>query len=267
MNAETQYLSIMKDILDRGDEYADRTGTGTLALFGASLRHDFSEGFPLLTTKKVFTKGVLVELLWFLKGTEDPSFLIENDVHIWDEWMKSDDHGNKYLPETYGFQWRNFNNQGVDQLQGVIDAIKNNPNSRRHIVSAWNPLVVEKTALPWCHILQQYNVRGKYLDLMVVQRSADWLLGVPFNIASYSFLLAMVCQLTGYQPGQLYYTFANAHIYKNHIEQCKLQLTREPRALPTLQLANKSNINDFALEDFNIIGYDPHPAIKAAVSI
>lgn len=277
---EKQYLSILKDILDNGIDRPDRTGTGSRFLFGKTITHDYKDGFPLLTTKKMFTKGIIYELLWFLKGTEDASMLIDNNVKIWDGWMKEDSDGNKVLPHTYGTKWRDFG--GVDQIANVTEKIKDNPNSRRHIVSAWDPRHIGDAALPWCHILFQFNVvreedkppdkridDGKLGDLNIAtyQRSADFFLGVPFNIASYSFLLYMVCEVTGYRPGIMYYTFGDSHVYHNHIEQCKEQILRTPYNLPQLEIKHRDSIDDFVYEDFKIVNYEHHPKITGAVSI
>jgi len=272
-----QYLSLVKDILDNGIKSGDRTGTGTISVFGRSISHNYSDGFPLLTTKKMFTRGIIGELLWFLKGTADASFLIENNIHIWDEWMLDTPNG-KTLPHTYGIKWRNFG--GVDQIQKVINDLKVNPKSRRHIVSAWDPVNVDNAALPWCHILFQFNVTldkdrgfvaedGKSgdLNIAVYQRSCDVFLGGPYNIASYSFLLYMICELTGYRPGSMYYTFGDSHIYLNHIDQCKEQISRTPFSLPTLVVANKGSIDDFDFGDFQITNYQCHPKISGKVSV
>lgn len=298
MNAETQYLEIMKEILDNGIEKDDRTGTGTLSLFGKTIYHDYQEGFPLLTTKKMFTKGIVGELIWFLKSTDDPSFLIDNNIHIWDGWMKkrpcndcdgigvipdefsntweleyvdcqpcsgSGDSGLLYLPHTYGLKWRNFD--GVDQIENLIEEIKHNPASRRLVVSAWDPRHVASAALTWCHVLFQINVRGPYMDICVYQRSADWLLGVPFNIASYSFLLYMICDQTGYIPGRMIYNFGDCHLYKNHLVQATQQIGRKPFAPPTLAWTHRESIDDYQIDDFAIVNYECWPAIKAEVSV
>jgi thymidylate synthase len=274
-NAEIQYLGIMREILREGEDSDDRTGVGTRKLFGTRIVHDFRHGFPLLTTKKVFIKGVVGELLWFLKGTEDASYLIENKITIWDEWMVQkaieDRGGNltiveKALPHTYGVKWRNFN--GIDQIEAAVRLIKNNPSSRRIIVSAWDPEHIEQTALPWCHVLFQFNCRkDDYLDISVYQRSADWFLGVPFNIASYSYLLAMFCQQTGKKPGKLIYNFGDSHIYKNHFDQCLEQLSRENYPLPTLDLTKAPSLEEYKISDFKMVDYQHHPAIKAPVAV
>lgn len=279
MNAEIQYLNILKDILDNGYSTADRTGTGTKSLFGKVIEHDYSEGFPLLTTKKMFTKGIIGELIWFLKGTENPQYLIDNKIRIWDEWMQVDDNGNKYLPHTYGVNWRDFH--GFDQIEYVINEINNSPYSRRMVVSTWDAPNINKTALPWCHILFQFNIipnealpinkrvsdKLGNIEIAVYQRSCDWFLGVPFNIASYSFLLYMIGSVTNYQPSRMHYTFGNSHIYNNHIEQCTEQLTRQPYDLPSMSMTHKHDIDNFNLNDFEIHNYKHHPPIKGTVSV
>ena len=280
MNAEKEYLGILKDILDNGITSGDRTGTGTISVFGRSIRHNYKNGFPLLTTKKMFTKGIIGELLWFLKGTEDASFLVENKIRIWNEWMQ-EKNGKKILPHTYGVKWRNFD--GVDQITNLINGIKENPKSRRHVVSAWDPRHIEDAALAWCHIMFNLNVvldkdkppgteipnDGKLGDLNIAtfQRSADFFLGVPYNIASYSFLVYMIAELTNYRPGEMYYTFGDSHIYLNHVDQVKLQLSRNPYDLPNLNIRHKDSIDDFDFDDFEIVGYNSHPTIKGVVSV
>lgn len=286
-NAEIQYLSIMKDILETGEEVVDRTGTGTKKLFGKTIVHDFSNGFPLLTTKKMHIKSIVGELIWFLQGTENAQFLIDNKITIWDEWMKDervwekvaefrDSAGNiqvhnflkikKVLPHTYGVKWRNFN--GKDQIADVIESIKKNPHSRRHVVSAWDPANVESAALPWCHIMFQFNCgTDNSLDISVYQRSADWFLGVPFNLASYAFLLHMVAQQTGRAPRRMVYNFGDSHVYADHVAACETQLQRKPHASPTLSLAHRDSINDYKIEDFSLLNYACHDAIKAKVSV
>tara|TARA_Y100000590_G_scaffold419755_1_gene521768 strand:- start:1411 stop:2253 length:843 start_codon:yes stop_codon:yes gene_type:complete len=280
MNIEEQYLDALRNVLSRGHVKSDRTGTGTKGLLGLSLSHNFSEGFPLLTTKKMFVKGILGELLWFLKGTEDPQFLVDNNIHIWDPWFKETPEGAKTLPHTYGVKWRNFD--GVDQIQGVIDSISTNPYSRRHVVSAWDPRFLEECALPWCHVLFQFHCLldkdippSKQKDdgcigdlsITVYQRSADLFLGVPFNIASYSFLLYMISSLTNFRPGALHYNFGDAHIYLDHVKQCGEQIEREPFSLPVLKMRSRDSIDDFTFEDFAIEKYNYHPTIKAPVSV
>lgn len=269
MTLEEQYLNIIKEILEKGVFREDRTGVGCYSVFGRTITHDYKNGFPLLTTKKIFTKGVLVELLWFLMGTEDPSFMLESNVHIWDEWIKDGK-----LPHTYGVKWRNF--YGTDQIANLIDQINKNPESRRLVVSAWDAANVNNAALPWCHVLWQIDIEkykepidGKKGDMSIlaVQRSADAFLGVPFNLASYSFLLYMIAEVTGYNPKSMHYTFGNCHIYANHMEQCREQLSRKPYDLPTVSLVHKDNIDDFVLEDFMVHNYVHYPAIKAKVAV
>jgi thymidylate synthase len=238
------------------------------------MRHDFALGLPILTTKKVFLKGILGELIWFLKGTDDPAFLIENNIHIWDEWMVDTPDG-KRLPHTYGVKWRNF--YGVDQIRDVINLINTDPYSRRMVVSAWDPPNVKNAALPWCHVLFQFsafpdkepNPDGKKggLSLAMYQRSADLFLGVPFNIASYSLLLYMIAEVTNYRPRDIHFTFGDCHVYENHIDQCKLQLTRKPYPFPELKINHKDKIDDFEFNDFELINYQHHPSIKGQVAI
>lgn len=274
-NAETQYLAELKRILEEGIKKPNRTGIDAISVFGATIKHDYSEGFPLLTTKKMFTKGIIHELLWFLKGTEDAKYLIDNNVHIWDGWMKDGK-----LPHTYGVKWRNFD--GTDQITNVIEEIKTNPDSRRMVVSAWDARHIKDAALTWCHVMFQLNVvQDKYkqpneitndgkkgdISISVYQRSADFFLGVGFNIASYSFLLYMIAEITGYRPKSMYYTFGDAHIYSNHIEQCKIQLSRSQFKLPILNINHKDNIDDFVYEDFVINGYKCHDKIVGDVAI
>lgn len=266
MNAEIQYLELVQKILDKGKLKKNRTGIDTLYLFGEAIRHDFSEGFPLLTTKKMFTKGIIIELLWFLKGTEDTSFLHENGINIWDEWME-EENGKKILRNTYGKMWRNFH--GVDQITKLIEEIKTNPDSRRLLVSAWDASKVDNCSLPWCHysFMIDADQETKELSIAVTQRSCDVFLGLPFNLASYAALLYMLCEVTGYKPKSMFYTLLNTHLYTNHIDACKLQLTRKPYDLPQLKLHHRDNIDDFILEDFNILRYTHHPAIKADIAV
>ena len=264
---ETAYLDLLRDILEAGEDQTDRTGTGTRGVFGRQIRCDLGDGFPLLTTKKVFFKGVAVELLWFIKGMTNVRWLQERGVRIWDEWADEDGE----LGPVYGKQWRAWtgpDGQAIDQLAGLIDQIKTSPDSRRLVLSAWNPADVPSMALPPCHTLCQFKVLGGRLHLQLYQRSADMFLGVPFNIASYALLLSMVAQATGYEPGEYVHTFGDAHIYANHMDQVREQLSRAPRALPTLRL--KPDVSDlfaFEYEDLAIKGYDPHPAIKAPVAV
>lgn len=261
------YLDLLKHILDHGTEKKDRTGTGTISTFGYQMRFDLSKGFPLLTTKKVYTKAVIVELLWLLKGDTNIKFLKDNGVTIWDEWAD----GNGNLGPVYGAQWRAWKRPDgtpVDQIAQAVEMIKRTPDSRRIIVTAWNPGEIEKMALPPCHAFFQFYVLNGKLSCQLYQRSADVFLGVPFNIASYSLLTMMMAQVTGLQPGEFVHTFGDVHIYLNHMEQVKLQLSREPRPLPSMVLNTKiQNIFDFKYEDFTLEHYDPHPAIKAPVAV
>ncbi len=262
-----QYLQLLEDILTKGIQKEDRTGTGTLSLFGYQMRFDLNEGFPLLTTKKLHTKSIIHELLWFLKGYTNTKYLNDNGVKIWDEWV--DESGD--LGPVYGYQWRSwpdYNGEKIDQISEVIGQIKNNPDSRRLIVSSWNVADVPKMALPPCHLLFQFYVANNELSCQMYQRSADTFLGVPFNIASYSLLTMMVAQVTDLKPKEFIHTFGDVHLYNNHLEQGKLQLSREPKKLPKMQInPNIKNIFDFKYEDFSLEGYDPHPSIKAPISI
>ncbi len=261
------YLDILDRILKEGTEKGDRTGTGTLSIFGTQSRYNLDDGFPLLTTKKLYLKGIIYELLWFLKGSTNIKFLQENNVHIWDEW--ADENGE--LGPVYGHQWRSwpdYNGGVIDQIQYVVDQLKTNPNSRRMIVSAWNVAEVNRMALPPCHTIFQFYVAGDRLSLQLYQRSADTFLGVPFNIASYALLLQMMAQVTGFRPGDFIHTTGDTHLYLNHLDQARLQLTREPRPLPTMKInPDVKSIFDFRYEDFLLEGYDPHPHIKAEVSV
>ena len=272
-----QYHKLLKHLLENGVNKGDRTGTGTLSSFGYQMRFDLQQGFPLLTTKKLHLKSIIHELLWFIKGETNINYLKENNVKIWDEW--ADNNGD--LGPIYGHQWRNWNSEGIDQINDLIDQIKNNPNSRRMIVSAWNPSVLPNTsksfsenvkdgkaALPPCHAFFQFYVSDGKLSCQLYQRSADTFLGVPFNIASYALFTMMVAQVTELKPGDFIHTFGDVHLYNNHIDQAKEQLKRELRSLPKMIINKKiKNINDFKFEDFKLINYDPHPHIKAAVSI
>lgn len=273
-----QYLDLLQKILDDGVQKGDRTGTGTKSIFGYQMRFDLSEGFPLVTTKKVHLKSIIYELLWLISGDTNIKYLHDNKVSIWDEWADS----NGDLGPVYGAQWRNWNNEGIDQIQEVIDSIKGNPNSRRHIVTAWNPSVLPderekdfsknvaagKAALPPCHAFFQFYVADGKLSCQLYQRSADVFLGVPFNIASYSLLTMMMAQVCGLKLGDFVHTFGDVHIYNNHIEQVKLQLSREPRPLPTMKLnPDVKSLFDFKYEDFTLENYNPYDAIKADVSI
>lgn len=262
-----QYLDLLADVATHGEFRGDRTGTGTHSVFARQTRYDLADGFPLLTTKKVHLKSVVHELLWFLAGDSNIAYLKENGVRIWDEW--ADEEGE--LGPVYGVQWRSWPTTdagSVDQITQVVESIRNNPESRRHIVSAWNVAEIHKMALPPCHTLFQFYVRGDRLDLQLYQRSADMFLGVPFNIASYSLLLMMVAQVTGYLPGEFIHTLGDAHVYTNHREQVELQLTREPRRLPTMRLNPEvKELLDFRYDDFELLGYDPHPAIRGKVAV
>jgi thymidylate synthase len=261
------YHDLLKRILDEGTKKADRTGTGTLSVFGHQMRFDLAEGFPLVTTKKLHLKSIIHELLWFLKGDTNIKYLKDNGVRIWDDW--ADENGK--LGPVYGYQWRSWtapDGRKIDQITNVIEAIKKNPDSRRHLVVAYNPSDVDQMALPPCHAFFQFYVADGKLSCQLYQRSADVFLGVPFNIASYALLTMMVAQVTSLTPGDFVHTFGDAHLYLNHIEQAKLQLTREHKPLPKMIL-NQSikNIFDFKFEDFELVGYDPHPHIKAEVSV
>ena len=272
-----QYLDLIKHIQKNGIKKEDRTGTGTKSVFGYQMRFDLSEGFPMVTTKKLHLKSIIYELLWFLKGDTNIDYLRRNGVKIWDAW--ADKNGD--LGPVYGHQWRNWNNEGIDQIKEVIKTIKNNPNSRRIMVSAWNPSVLPdtsitfsenvangKAALPPCHAFFQFYVANKKLSCQLYQRSADVFLGVPFNIASYALLVLMIAQVCNLEAGEFIHTFGDAHIYNDHKEQIDLQLSRKPNPLPIMKL-NKSikNIFDFTYNDFELINYNPHPTIKAKVSV
>jgi len=261
------YLQLLNDILERGTDKADRTGTGTRSLFGYQMRFDLNAGFPLLTTKKLHIKSIVYELLWFIRGETNVRWLQEHGVRIWDEW--ADENGD--LGPVYGSQWRSWpapDGRKIDQFGAVIEAIRTKPDSRRHIVSAWNPAEVDEMALPPCHCLFQFYVANGKLSCQLYQRSADTFLGVPFNIASYALLTHMVAQVTGLGVGDFVHTFGDVHLYANHLEQARLQLTREPRPLPKLVLnPERKRIEDFVFEDFTFEGYDPHPHIKAEVSV
>lgn len=291
-----QYLDLCKKILNEGHYKDDRTGTGTYSIFGYQVRYNLSDGFPLLTTKKVFLRGIIHELLWFISGSTNIKYLVDNNVHIWDDWAyKAYKNSNEFegedmkqfaerikgldandpfvkkwgeLGPVYGRQWRNFNEEGVDQLAILIDQIKNNPNSRRLIISAWNPCEVDQMALPPCHSFMQFYVIDGKLSCQLYQRSADVFLGVPFNIASYSLFTMMIAQVCGLKAGEFIHTMGDAHIYSNHVEQIKLQLTREPKKLPTMKInPNVKSIFDFKIDDFTLEDYDPYPAIKGEVAV
>jgi thymidylate synthase len=262
-----QYLNLLQHVLDHGTRKSDRTGTGTISVFGYQMRFNLQDGFPVLTTKKLHLKSIIYELLWFLNGDTNIKYLTDNKVNIWNEWADQD--GN--LGHIYGFQWRSwpdYNGSSIDQIAQVIDSIRNNPDSRRHIVSAWNVADLKNMALPPCHVLFQFYVADGTLSCQLYQRSADIFIGVPFNIASYSLLLMMVAQVTGLKPGEFIHTFGDAHIYLNHIEQVRTQLSREPRKLPVMRLnENVKEINKFSFEDFTLVNYDPHPHIKGDISV
>ena len=261
------YLDFLQHILDHGTEKSDRTGTGTRSVFGYQMRFDLSAGFPLLTTKKLHLRSIIHELLWFLKGETNIRYLKENKVSIWDEW--ADEHGE--LGPVYGYQWRSWpapDGRHIDQISSLVEQIKNNPDSRRLIVSAWNVAEIERMALPPCHVLFQFYVAEGRLSCQLYQRSADVFLGVPFNIASYSLLTMMMAQVTGLQPGDFVHTFGDAHLYSNHLQQAQLQLTRQPRRLPELEMNPRvESIFDFKFEDFNLVDYDPHPHIAAPIAV
>lgn len=261
------YLDLMKDILETGALKTDRTGTGTYSVFGRQLRFDLQEGFPLVTTKKLHLRSIIYELLWFLNGDTNIKYLNNNGVTIWDEW--ADENGD--LGPVYGHQWRSWpapDGTTIDQISKVIDQIKNKPDSRRHIVTAWNPAEVDKMALPPCHAMFQFYVADGKLSCQLYQRSADYFLGVPFNIASYALLTYMFAQQCNLEPGEFVWTGGDVHLYTNHIEQAKLQLTREPYPLPKLIIKRKpANIFDYAFEDFEIVNYQAHPSIKAPIAV
>ena len=272
-----QYLDLVQHVLENGNEKGDRTGTGTKSVFGYQMRFDLSKGFPMVTTKKLHLKSIIYELLWFIKGDTNIKYLQENGVRIWNEW--ADEKGD--LGPVYGHQWRNWNSEEIDQLKEVIETLKKNPNSRRMLVSAWNPSVLPdtsvsfsenvangKAALPPCHAFFQFYVADGKLSCQLYQRSADIFLGVPFNIASYALLTMMVAQVCGYEAGDFVHTFGDAHIYNNHQEQLQLQLSREPRTLPTIKInPDIKDIEAFTFEDFELVDYNPHPHIKGAVAI
>lgn len=272
-----QYFDLLSHVMENGNRKADRTGTGTLSVFGYQMRFDLAEGFPVLTTKKLHLRSIIHELLWFLKGDTNINYLKYNKVNIWNEW--ADENGD--LGPVYGAQWRNWNNEGIDQISEVIQSIRENPDSRRHIVAAWNPsmlplsgksfaenVALGKAALPPCHAWFQFYVANGKLSCQMYQRSADIFLGVPFNIASYALLTLMIAQVTNLKPGELIMTFGDAHIYTNHFDQVKLQLTRKPKKLPQMNLNPEiKNIFDFKFEDFQLTGYDPDPSIKAEIAV
>ena len=272
-----QYHDLVKHVLENGNQKGDRTGTGTKSVFGYQMRFDLSKGFPMVTTKKLHLKSIIYELLWFLKGDTNINYLTENGVRIWNEW--ADENGN--LGPVYGHQWRNWNSDEIDQIKDVIRSLKTNPNSRRMLVSAWNPSVLPdtsksfsenvangKAALPPCHAFFQFYVANGKLSCQLYQRSADIFLGVPFNIASYALFTMMMAQVCGYKAGEFIHTFGDAHIYNNHMEQLELQLSREPRPLPIMTLNPEiTDIFDFTFEDFTLENYNPHPHIKGVVAV
>jgi len=262
-----QYLDLMQHVLDHGTQKHDRTGTGTISVFGYQMRFNLQEGFPMVTTKKLHLKSIIHELIWFLSGDTNIKYLKDNGVKIWDEW--ADENGN--LGPVYGSQWRSWptpDGRHIDQISQIVNTIKNNPDSRRIIVSAWNVADIEQMALPPCHAFFQFYVADGKLSCQLYQRSADIFLGVPFNIASYALLTMMVAQVCGLQYGDFIHTFGDAHLYNNHIEQAKLQLSRDIRPLPVMEInPDVKNLLDFKFEDFTLKGYDPHPHIKGAVAV
>tara|TARA_Y100001001_G_C7927303_1_gene280903 strand:- start:175 stop:969 length:795 start_codon:yes stop_codon:yes gene_type:complete len=262
-----QYHDLMRHVLDTGTDKSDRTGTGTRSVFGYQMRFDLSEGFPMVTTKKLHLRSIIHELLWFLSGDTNIGYLKENKVRIWDEW--ADENGD--LGPVYGYQWRSWpthDGRMIDQISKVVDQIKNTPDSRRLIVSAWNPAFIEEMALPPCHTMFQFYVANGKLSCQLYQRSADIFLGVPFNIASYALLTMMMAQVCGLEAGDFVHSFGDAHLYSNHFEQAELQLSREPRALPTMRINPEvKDIFGFKYDDFTLEGYDPHPHIKAEVAV
>ena len=261
------YLDLLQHVLDNGVDKSDRTGTGTRSVFGYQLRFDLQAGFPLVTTKKVHTRSIIHELLWFLKGESNIQYLKENKVRIWDPW--ADEEGE--LGPIYGVQWRSWrgaDGKSVDQISELIESIQKTPDSRRLIVNAWNVAEIPHMALPPCHTMFQFYIADGKLSCQLYQRSADLFIGVPFNIASYALLTMMIAQVTGYEPGDFVHTFGDAHIYSNHFDQVRLQLDREPRPLPQMKLNPEvKSIFDFVYEDFQLVGYDPHPLIKAPVAV
>jgi thymidylate synthase len=272
-----QYHDLVKHVLTNGNQKGDRTGTGTKSVFGYQMRFDLREGFPMVTTKKLHLKSIIYELLWFLKGDTNIKYLTDNGVRIWNDW--ADENGD--LGPVYGHQWRNWNNDDIDQIKEIVDTLKTNPNSRRMLVSAWNPSVLPdtsksfsenvangKAALPPCHAFFQFYVANGKLSCQLYQRSADVFLGVPFNIASYALFTMMMAQVCGYEPGEFIHTFGDAHIYSNHFEQLQLQLSRDIRPLPKMILNPQiKNIFDFNFEDFTLVDYNPHPHIKGVVAV
>lgn len=266
-HADEQYHALLRRILDEGAAKADRTGTGTLSVFGHQMRFDLAEGFPLLTTKRLHTRSIFGELLWFLRGSTNIGWLHENGITIWDEWADADGE----LGPVYGYQWRSWptpEGGHIDQIARLVDGLRRNPDSRRHIVSAWNVGQLDEMALPPCHLLFQFYVADGRLSCQLYQRSADVFLGVPFNIASYALLTHMVAQVTDLEPGDFVHTLGDAHLYVNHLEQARLQLTREARPLPTLRINPAvRSLDAFEMADIEVTGYDPHPGIKAPISV
>ena len=272
-----QYLDLVKEVLENGNQKGDRTGTGTKSIFGHQLRFDLSKGFPMVTTKKLHVKSIIYELLWFINGDTNINYLNENGVKIWNSWANEDGD----LGPVYGYQWRNWNGDEIDQIKELITTLKDNPNSRRMLVSAWNPSVLPdttksfeenvangKAALPPCHAFFQFYVSNGKLSCQLYQRSADVFLGVPFNIASYALFTMMIAQVCGYEAGDFVHTFGDAHIYNNHIDQVNLQLSRDTRSLPKMEInPDVKSIFDFKFEDFKLVDYNPHPHIKGAVAI
>lgn len=262
-----QYLDLLKHVKENGTKKTDRTGTGTISVFGYQMRFDLSKGFPCITTKKLHLRSIIHELLWFLQGDTNIKYLKENGVRIWDDWADK----NGELGHVYGYQWRSWptpDGKSIDQISDLINGLKNNPDSRRHIVSAWNVADINTMALPPCHTIFQFYVANNKLSCQLYQRSADLFLGVPFNIASYALLTLMVAQVTGYEPGEFIHTFGDTHIYLNHFEQVDLQLSRTPRKLPIMKINPEvKNIFGFKFEDFDLIDYEPHPHIKGEVSV
>ena len=262
-----QYHDLLKHIIENGTKKGDRTGTGTISTFGYQMRFNLADGFPVLTTKKLHLRSIIHELLWFLQGDTNIKYLKDNNVSIWDEW--ADENGN--LGPVYGFQWRSWptpDGKSIDQISNLIEQIKKNPNSRRLLVSAWNVAYVDEMALPPCHTMFQFYVADGKLSCQLYQRSADTFLGVPFNIASYALLTMMIAQVCDLEPGEFIHTLGDAHLYINHLEQAELQLTRDFRPLPTMKInPNVKNIFEFTIDDFELLNYDPHPHIKAAVAV
>ncbi|MFN2645934.1 MAG: thymidylate synthase [Burkholderiales bacterium] len=265
--SERQYLDLVAEVLEHGARKSDRTGTGTLSVFGRQLRFGLAQSFPLLTTKKLHLKSIIYELLWFLRGDTNVRWLQERGVTIWDEW--ADEKGN--LGPVYGYQWRHWRTpegREIDQIQKLIENLRSRPDSRRHLVSAWNPADVDKMALPPCHALFQFYVADRRISCQLYQRSADLFLGVPFNIASYSLLTLMVAQVTAFEPGEFILTLGDAHLYLNHVEQAREQLARSPRAFPRMRLnPARRELLEFQYEDFTLEGYEPHPPIKAPIAV